>query len=189
MKKTELTKLFKYLHSYYQKKFEIPTETADLDLMINTWHDFLKDYQYREVEIVVRKLITFKKWPPVPGEIAQEIEKIKAPESARMTPGEAWEKVIRAIQIHGVLYGTENAQKYLNNINPRIMRAVNNVGGLMTIGRSEENNSYLADRFCREYKEISAETNEYERLPQSIRQDTQKLADYYRNPQIEGGKN
>ena len=182
MKKSEILKLIRYMNSFYGKRFEIPTASASLDMKVNTFYKFLKDYDYKITELATDRLIANKEWPPTPGEITQEIERLKAPEEDRLTAGEAWELVLKLIRVYGVMYNAKEVEKRLPR---KVLKAVNQVGGLRNIGMSDENDSYYMNHFCRVYDSVSQAIDMDERLPEGIKRDIERLTG---NLQIEGGQ-
>lgn len=182
MKKTEIAELFKYLHSYYQKRFDIPTDENDLNLMINTWYDFLSEYNYQEIMIITKKLISRKEWPPTPGEIAYEIERIKTPREDKLTAGEAWEKVLQAISEHSYFYNP----KKVKNVLPEKARKAAEVVGFSLIAREGAGNTYLFNSFKEAYNNLSDKQDRDRLLPGKMREEVNKLVNKFTNPQIEG---
>ena len=183
MKKAEILGLLRYLNSFYGKKFEIPTAAATLDMKVNTWYKFLKDYDYKISELATDRLITNKEWPPTPGEIAREVKKLQTPEQDKLTAGEAWELVVRAIRKYGVLYGTKEAEASLPR---KVLKAVNCIGGLRNVGMSDENDTYYMNMFLKVYNDVSEAIDLDERLPEGIRKESQMLAERFRRPRLEG---
>ena len=182
MNKKETLKLLKYLNGYYGNRFELPSNEKELLLRIEPWHDFLKDYDYKTCQIAVKKLISAKEWPPTPGEIVKEIERLKAPEGDNITAGEAWKMVLDVIRRYGVLYGTEEAEKSLPR---KVLKTANCVGGLQNIGMSDENDTYFMNMFLKVYNDVSEAIDLDERLPESIRKESQMLAEKFRRPRLE----
>jgi len=170
MKKPEMLKLFKYLHSYYDEKFTIPDEKNDLKLKIETWLDFLGDYDYKVVQIATKKIVSQKIWPPTPGEIMKEIEKTKQPE--QISGQEAWGRVIELVRRYGCIYG-EN--KIMEKLSEEMKKAVISVGGLQVIGMSQENDTYLMNNFIKAFESITERAKEIKMLPQSLREEMEKL--------------
>lgn len=185
MKKSQVLELLKYINTYYGKRFEIPNNKAELAMKIETWYDFLQDYDYKETQVVTQRLISVREWAPTPGEIIDELNRIKTPEQDQLTPGEAWELVLRAIRIHGVLYNTKAAEASLPK---KVLKAANCVGGLRNIGMSNENDTYFMNQFCKVYEDVSRAIDMDQRLPESIKRKSEMLAQKYKNPQLSAGK-
>lgn len=186
MKKSEILELLKYMHNYYGNRVEIPSIQQKLDMKINTWYDFLSDIDYKVAKTAAQKLMTYKEWPPTPGEIAIESKKLLTPEKDKLTAGEAWGMILRAIRKYGVLYGTKEAEASLP---PKALKAANCIGGLRNIGMSDENDTYFMNQFYRVYNNVSNAIDMDERLPEGIKRESAKLAERYKNPQLESGDN
>jgi hypothetical protein len=173
MKKTEMVKLLKFLNSYYQKKFEYPkSDKEDTKMLQGTWMMFLKDYDYKLVSTATKKIVVEKEWPPTPGEIVKQIEKIQMSDEDRLSGQEAWGKVIELIRRYGVQYGRE---KILENITETSKEAIKAVGGLRTIGMSDENETFLMNNFIKVYESFNKRKKETEMLPDSIKNDIKKI--------------
>lgn len=187
MTQKELIKVLTFISNAYPQKFNFPCEDEkDSKALINTWGTFVKDYDYKMVQIAVKKLIINKpEWPPTVGELVGEIENIQTPKEDKLSAGEAWELVLKAIRRHGVLYGTERAESELPR---KVLKTVNCIGGLKNIGMSNENDTYFMNQFCKMYNDVSQAIDMDERLPGSIKKETEMLAEKFKKPQIEGGK-
>ena len=195
MKKTEIIKLLKFINSYYQGKFDYPKEDkGDSKMIEETWYMFLEDYDYSIIRTAAKKIVIEKEWPPTPGEVVREIEKLKMPDEEKLSGQEAWGKVIELIRRYGVQYGRE---KILENITETSKEAIKAVGGLRTIGMSDENETFLMNNFIKVYESFNKRKKETEMLPDSIKNDikkiqrseVEKLADNFKgNPAIEGPK-
>ena len=102
MKKQEMVKLLKFLNSYYQKKFEYPKETKeDTKMLIETWYMFLGDYDYNLIRTAIKKMVVEKEWPPTPGELVKQIEKLKMSKEEKLSGSEAWSRLQEAINKYG----------------------------------------------------------------------------------------
>jgi len=77
MKKAELIKVLVFLSNAYPRKFKFPLKTKrDNKEFIETWYDFLGDYDYLTVKNTAKKLIIRKtEWPPTLGEVVKEINR------------------------------------------------------------------------------------------------------------------
>lgn len=173
MNKKEILKLLKYLDSYYSRKFSLPDDKQDFNLKVNTWHDFLSDYSSGEVMPATKKLISEKEWPPTPGEIMKQIEKLKMSEEDKISGQEAWGKLINLIRKHGVMYG--GSKKILENITEASKEAIRALGGLRIIGMSDENETFLMNNFIKAYDSFRDRKQEKEMLPNSIKNDVESI--------------
>ena len=179
MTKTEVVRLLKFLNSYYQSKFQYPKDSkADNKLLQETWFMFLKEYDYRLIRVIVKKLVINSEWPPTPGEIIKEVEHLKASKEDKLSPGEAWELVLDIIGKYGTGDFIGQARDALPS---KVLVTVGHVGGLNAIGKSDVGDTYLMNKFMKIYENIQAEekTNKY--LPGSVREEVEKLTDHYSN--------
>ena len=168
-----MIKLLKFLNSYYQQKFEYPKpDKEDSKMIEETWYMFLEDYDYSIIRTAAKKIVIEKEWPPTPGEVVREIEKLKMPDEEKLSGQEAWGKVIGLIRRYGVQYERE---KILENITETSKEAIKAVGGLRTIGMSDENETYLMSNFVRAYESYQERKQEKQMLPGNIRKDLDKI--------------
>jgi hypothetical protein len=173
MKKAEMIKLLKFLNSYYQQKFEYPKpDKEDSKMIEETWYMFLEDYDYSIIRTAAKKIVIEKEWPPTPGEVVREIEKLKMPDEEKLSGQEAWGKVIGLIRRYGVQYERE---KILENITEISRAAIDAVGGLKIIGMSEENETYLMSNFVRAYESYQERKQEKQMLPGKVKKDIGKI--------------
>ena len=183
MTKVEVSKVLRFLNNYYNNRFEYPKSTKEAtNELKETWYMFLSEYEYEIAKVALKRVVINKEWPPTPGEITQEIERLTAPEGDKLTAGEAWQLVIKVIRKYGTAYGVKKAEAELPR---KVLKTANQVGGLRNIGMSDENDSYYMNHFCKIYESVSQAIDMDERLPQGIRQDTEKIAKSLR---LEGGK-
>jgi len=178
MRKQDTLKLLKYINFYYGRKLDIPVEEELLEMLIQTWHDFLGGYEYEMVKTAVKKLMINSEWPPTPGDIIKEIETIKLPKEAKLTAGEAWSLVLDIIGKYGT---SVNIKKAVDSLPFKVLEAARCVGGLQAIGRSSEDDTYLMDAFLQAYKNINLREREDKLLPGSVRQEVKMLADRFKN--------
>lgn len=77
MKRVELMSLLVFLSNAYPRKFNFPKRNKkDNKEFIETWYDFLKEFEYSTVEKAFKKLIIRKsEWPPTLGEVVKEIKR------------------------------------------------------------------------------------------------------------------
>ena len=161
MDKKEILKLLKYLDSYYSQKFDLPDDKSDFNLKVNTWYDFLGEYPVKKVMTSTKKLISEKEWPPTPGEIMKQIEKLEMPKEQKLSGAEAWSELQEAIQ----KYGRYREQEMLDNIPVRVAKAARIVG-LQAIYMN--NDSYMMNRYIEVYENIQERDFERVMLPGNI---------------------
>lgn len=180
MKKTEIIKVLKFINSYYQNKFEYPKEDeADTKMMNATWYMFLEDYDYNEVTASLKKLVINKpKWPPTPGELIQEINNNRNRGNPNKISGaEAWQKITRAIRVHGWFYNPKKVKKSL----PESVLKAGNIIGLNVIANSKEGDTYLMNRFIKVFEDIKQNQDEVDMLPEGVKKDFEKI----KRPEVE----
>ena len=176
MSKKEILKLLKYLDSYYEKNFELPTEEDDLDIKVNTYYDFLGEYSFETVMVATKKLISRKKWPPTPGEIMKQIEELKISDEDKLIAGEAWERVIEAIRRHGYLYNPQKVREALPN---KALRAAEVVG--LNLISHKGGDSYIMNTYLKVYNNLEDKNRKYEMLPKSMRKEVKQLSDKFKD--------
>ena len=169
MKKTELIKLLKFLNNYYQKKFEYPkSNTEETKMLQETWMMYLKEYDYKLVATATKKIVTEKEWPPTPGEIMKQIEKLQMPEEEKITGQEAWAQLVQAIQ----KYGRYNQKEMLDSLPERVANAARIVG-LEVIYMN--NDSFIQNRYINTYNQMQDRDHEREMLPGNIKSDIEMI--------------
>jgi hypothetical protein len=169
MKKDEIVKLLNYLNTYYNKRFELPDNKGKMKMMVETWSDFLGEYQSGQVKTATKKLVTEKEWPPTPGEIMKEIEELKMSEEDKLTGPEAWEALCHAIQRHGRYH----EQELLDSLPERVARAAQ-VTGMETI-YMQGGDSFIQNRFIKTYEQLQERDFERQMLPGSARKDIERI--------------
>ena len=167
MKKDEVVKLLNYLSTYYNKRFEMPDNKMKMKMMVETWGDFLGEYPYQQIKTATKKLIAEKEWPPTPGEITKEVEKMLMPEEDKFSGQEVWGKIIGLVRRYGVEYGSE---KILENLTETSKEAIGAIGGLRIIGISNENDTFLMNNFVKTYNSFQKRKQESQMLPGSVRE-------------------
>ena len=169
MKKTELIKLLKFLNNYYQKKFEYPkSNTEETKMLQETWMMFLGEYDYKLVTTATKKIVTEKEWPPTPGEIMKEIEKLQMSEEEKLTGAEAWGQLVQAIQ----KYGRYNQKEMLDSLPERVANTARIVG-LEVIYMN--NDSFIQNRYINTYNQIQERDFDREMLPGNIKSDVDRI--------------
>lgn len=176
MKKEELIKLLKFLNSYYQQKFEYPkSDTEDSKFIQETWYMFLGEYDYSLVRIAVKKLVVKKEWPPTPGEVVKQIEKLKMSDEDKLTGPEAWDQLCTAI--HN--YGRYREKKLLESLPDRVVKAAKVTG--MELIYMKGGDSFIQNRFIKTYEQLQERDFERQMLPGSIKKDIERIG----RPEVE----
>jgi hypothetical protein len=179
MTKTEVIKLLTYLNHCYPGKFKFPkTDKRENKVLIQIWYGFLKLYDSNTVSAVLKKLIIISgHWPPTVGEIVKEIETLKLPAEEKITAGEAWSLVLRAVRT----YGYYNARLAMRSLPAKVRETVEHFGGFAAICHSKENDNYVRSHFLKLYQEVNRENEELMYLPDTIRDELLKSAQKNKN--------
>lgn len=117
MDKQEFATLAMALRTYYPKESILPNKEA-----MQLWYRELQDIPYHVAEMALRKWVATNKWSPSIAEIREMTAGIVNGEE--LTWGEAWEKVLKAIRMHGS-YGKREA---LESLDPLTRRCVECIG-------------------------------------------------------------
>lgn len=169
MKKNEIVRMLSYMNYNYSGRFKFPKQNRkDTQMMIEVWHDFLKQYDYELVIKVIKKLmITSPKWAPSVGEVVREIKIITQPPENKLTGGEAWGLALRAVR----RYGYYNAEEGMNYLPKKVRDAVEHFGGFRTLCHSDERNGFTRRQFIRLYKEVDRKDSELAYLPDKLKKE------------------
>ena len=187
MDKKEIMKLLSYMNTYYSDRFKFPREKkTKTKMVIETWHEFLQDYDYELVKVATKKLMTAKEWPPTPGEVIQEINKLTAEDNT--TWEEAYHKTMQLIKDYGVQYGRG---KIKENLTDKEIKAAEMMGGFVYMGHkiTDRNRDFAMNRYKEIWEKLTQREEEFEKLPPSQRKDIERLAGKFkgtRRTQIEG---
>ena len=168
MKKSECIKILSYLNTCYNNRFKFPKADDEdgTDLIIEVWYDLLQYYDYRLVVAAVKKLIINKpQWPPTPGEVVREAEKLKLPGKAKITAGKAWYLALEAVRKHGYY----NAKDGMESLPPAVREAVQNFGGFAALCHSQDT-SYVKNQFMKIYQDVISKNQETAYLPKPFKE-------------------
>jgi len=168
MKKKEVVQLLSYLNSCYNN-FNFPKNNAvENKLLIEVWTDFLQYYKAELVYKIIKKIVIHhNNYPPQVGEIVKEIENSKLSAEDKITAGDAWSLVLKAVG----KYGYYRAHTAVKSLPPAVSKAVNNLGGFTAICHSQSNNSYLRAQFISSYNQIKKRREEYQLLPTALKKE------------------
>ena len=169
MEKSECIKILSYLNNCYNNRFKFP-KPNDKDgtrtkLMVEVWFDLLQYYEYQLVAAALKKLIINRpQWPPTPGEIVKEAEKLKLPDQARITGGEAWYLALEAVR----KYGYYNPKEGMESLPPAVREAVRNFGGFAALCHSQDNN-FVKNQFIKIFEEVELKRKDTAYLPKPFK--------------------
>lgn len=174
MNKKEIIKLLTYLNHCYPGKFNFPKKVKrENQMLIEVWYDLLKNYQYKKLSSVVKKVVVNNgHWPPSVGEIVKEVEKLSIPAVDKITAGEAWMLVLNAVR----KYGYYNSAQAMESLPKKVRETIEHFGGFEAICHSEANNNYVRSHFIKLYKEVNRHNEEYMYLPSTVRNELLKAA-------------
>jgi len=169
MEKSECIKILSYLNNCYNNRFKFPKANDEdgtrTKLMIEVWFDLLQYYEYQLVVAALKKLIINKlQWPPTPGEIVKEVEKLILPDSAEISAGEAWYLALEAVRI----YGYYNPKAGMESLPPAVREAVRNFGGFTTLCHSQDT-SFVKNQFIKLFEEVELKRKDTAYLPQAFK--------------------
>lgn len=158
---------------------------ADADNAAKLWQCMFQSEPYAVVEAAVRRFLATdtKGFPPVIGQIKEQIRQITRPEDR--TEQEAWSLVARALR-NGI-YG---AQEEFDRLPEDVQRIVNSPEQLREWAMMDADTvqSVVASNFQRSYRARAAATREWDKLPEPVRQMHQQFANAVFKPMLnEGG--
>ena len=134
---------------------------------IKIWQLVLSDVPYKMVEVALTMYIrtNHSGFAPVPGDIINELNKIKEFANEELTGMEAWAIVRRAI-----LNATYNSVEEYNKLPELIQRAVGSPSQLFTWATEPNTNESVAQsHFLRTYDILLKRQNELGKMPENVR--------------------
>lgn len=169
MEKSECIKILSYLNNCYNNRFKFP-KANDKDgtrtkLMVEVWYDLLQYYEYQLIVAALKKLIINRpEWPPTPGEIVKEVERLTMPEQSKITAGEAWHLALKAVH----KYGYYNPKKGMESLPPAVRETVRNFGGFAALCHSQDT-SYVKNQFIKLFQEVELKRKDTAYLPKPFK--------------------
>ena len=103
MNKEQFIKGLKYLGIAYNKEFN--------EEQASVWYDFFRDTDYESFRQAVKRIIPKSKYMPSIAELRGEVVKITNP-VLQLNVDDEWEKVIKAIRVHGTYITGEEFDKF-----------------------------------------------------------------------------
>lgn len=190
MKKPEVVKLLSFINTSYVNNFSYGEDDIIDDMMESTWHDFLKDYDYKVIASAAKKhIINEPNFPPNPGHLVNIINEMGKTETEKESWKEAWKNTIQLIRDHGVQFGYKEIKEGLSD---RALKAAEMLGGLEYIAMLPDKEiSYAQNRYKEIYNNIKARAEDRKALPPSHRQEVERLSEGLRGntPQLKGANN
>ena len=165
----EILKLIFVVKAAYPKSFERYTR-ADYDNMQVAWGMALEDFSYAEASWGLKSFLKgdSKGFPPSPGQIVNEIQKMKFNPKTEMTAAEAWELVYKAI----CDLRWDEPEIEFNKLPNVCKRAIGSAAGLVQIAMMDNEDVMIGEkaRFIRQYDSIREHEKDYERLPNRVKE-------------------
>ena len=158
---------------HYKQFDKVKTET-----MIDLWASMIPDYTYEQVNAGLSMFIRSDKkgFPPVPGQVIDQIEKLRPDDETSMTEAEAWHVVKSAIG--DAIY---HAQERFDGLPDVLKRAVGSSTNLYEWATMDESNlSVVESNVMRSFRAAVKMERDDRLVPQDIKRLTETLF-----PQIE----
>ena len=164
----EILKLIFVVKAAYPRPFERYTK-ADYDNMQVAWGMALEDFSYAEASRGLKSFLKgdSKGFPPSPGQIVNEIQKMKFNPKTEMTAAEAWELVYKAI----CDLRWDEPEIEFNKLPKTCQRAIGSASALADIAQMDTNNVMIGEkaRFIRQYDMIREHEKDFEKLPNRVK--------------------
>lgn len=165
MERSEFAILVKAMKAVYSD----PKFIADQDAF-NVWYELLKDIPYNLCQVAIHKYISTNKFPPTIADLRQIVTGLSSPE--KMNEGEAWALVYRAI-----CNSAYNAGAEFEKLPPECQKAVGNPAILKEWASLDmsEVNTVIQSNFMRSYKVECKRSQEYDALPNDVRETIRRI--------------
>lgn len=154
------------------------------EMTVRVWHKMLQDMPAEVVSTAVERMASTLKFPPSIADIREAVAQATSDAQGKLSAGEAWRKVIKAISNYGC-YRPDEAREYLG---PDIWRAVEYIGGWTDTCLSEEPETVRSAQFERRYNAMRTQQEQLIQIPASVRDDMARLmGPMVEKLRIEGG--
>jgi len=167
MNKQEAQKTVVAIMAAYPNHYKHFT-TFEIETLVGVWESCCEDYTYEQVSAGLKIFLTSdtKGFPPSPGQVIDCILKITKPEALKMSEGEAWSIVRKAVE-KGSYYAEEEFEKFPEPIK----RAVGSPSNIRSMAMDDEFNEGVAKSlFERTYREMLNREREDAKIPQNVKQ-------------------
>ena len=145
----------------------------DVTATASLWHGLFADEDYTVVSAAVQALIKTRTntYPPVPGEVTEQIHKLTHPDE--LSAQDAWALVKQAAS-----RGLYNAQEEYDRLPPSVQHAVGSPAQLRAWAETDPSTfeTVVASNFRRAYEARRASDRELEALPSGAREVMQTIA-------------
>lgn len=161
MTKTETAKLLACIQEFWPRFMD----GRDVEHVVNAWHPFFKDDDYRLVDAALKAFIATdtKGFYPTIGQLREMMRKMAAADDGE---SEAWALVEKAVS--NSLY---NAEAEFRKLPYAVQKCVGSPRTLRAWAEmdSETFSSVVASNFLRTYRSRAEWTRDYEKLPGSVK--------------------
>lgn len=165
MERSEFAVLVKAMKAVYSD----PKFIADQDAF-NVWYELLKDIPYNLCQVSIHKYMSTNKFPPTIADLRKIVSEVTTPD--KMNEGEAWALVYRAI-----CNSAYNAREEFEKLPHECQKAVGNPAILKEWAGLDmsEVNTVIQSNFMRSYKVECKRSQEYDALPNHVRETLRRL--------------
>lgn len=166
MNREETLKICLIVQSAYPRHYEHFGD-KERHAMSEIWGAVLTDYNYPTVCVGVKAFIATdtKGFPPSPGQIIDHIHKLTEKTENRLSEGEAWGLVRKAIS-NGI-YG---AEEEFNKLPPIVQTAVGSPDVIRTWAQGDiDSMSVIQSNFERAYRNAKERHIEESKLPENVK--------------------
>lgn len=157
----EMVKILTMISAYY------PTfnNGRDPEVTSKAWHLLFADDSFQAVQNALLAYVATdtKGFPPMPGQLKEQMK----PKVSEVSSFEAWHEVKKALS-NGI-YGSKEEFEKLSPICKRIVGSPAVLREWATLD-SDELDTVVSSNFQRNYRAISENTRNYEKLPERVRQ-------------------
>jgi hypothetical protein len=169
----DATQVLAYLKVSYPAAFrDMSKQTAEG--MIALWQDMFSDTPLEKVMIAVKAHVKNSKFFPTVAEISEYINKLAEPD--KLTADQAWQGIMKACYWLDVDSRDDIVTKF--NALPEITKSILGNGHQLVIYANmyeRELQEFEKPRFVRSFEARQKATEEFERLPESVRVQSLKL--------------
>ncbi len=164
MNKNEVIIMMATLREAYPNYYKDKTK-EELTVAVNLWHRHFKDDDSKLVNAAIDAFVATdtKGFPPLIGQIKAQLHKITQPE--QMTEQEAWNLISKAVK-NSAYHATEEHKKLPIIIQKLVTSEQLREWSQMPV---ESVQSVVASNFMRSYKIRAASEQEYQKLPNDIK--------------------
>lgn len=163
MKKTETVQLLAVVNAAFPN-MQVTEATVKL------WHELLGDLDFNLAIAATKKLILESPYPPTIADIRKRAAEIMTPQEEMIDAAGAWGEVVRAVRKYGYYCEAEA----LESMSPQVAKVVRYIGW-REICLSEEP-GVVRGQFLKMYHQVTEREQKMRLLPQSLRDEIQKLA-------------